>query len=81
MFNTIKRLFNEGIRYLTLPAFDFSDLNKDFYLEGNRDMRPALNRAFIDDDNNLFVNGEFVGSYSRRRDARRGAARRGLSVA
>lgn len=38
--------------------------------------------ARIDDDNNLFgPMGEFIASYSRRRDAVRGAKRRGLAVA
>ncbi len=39
------------------------------------------NMARIDNDGNLFINGKFVGSYSRRRDAVRGAKRRGFSVA
>lgn len=38
--------------------------------------------AFIDSDNNLFSpTGEHVGSYSRRRDAVRGAKRRGWELA
>ena len=39
-------------------------------------------KAFIDEANNLFAsNGLFIGSYSRRRDAVRGAKRRGMIVA
>lgn len=38
--------------------------------------------AVIDQDNNLFdPTGSFVASYSRRRDALRGAKRRGFEVA
>lgn len=37
-------------------------------------------KAFIDRDGNLFApSGEFVGSYSRTRDAIRGAKRRGFN--
>lgn len=36
--------------------------------------------SYIDADNNLFIEGNFVGSYSRRRDARRGARRRGVEL-
>lgn len=38
--------------------------------------------ARIDADNNLYSpTGEFIGSYSRRRDAVRGAKRRGFALA
>lgn len=42
---------------------------------------PAPTKAFIDEDNNLFSpTGQLVGSYTRKRDAVRGAKRRGFEV-
>jgi hypothetical protein len=40
-----------------------------------------INMARITEGNQLFVNGELIGTYSRRRDAVRGAKRRGLVIA
>lgn len=53
--------------------------------EGVRDITPEdfpKATAHVDADGNLFApTGEFIGSYSRRRDAFRAAKRRGFEVA
>lgn len=49
----------------------------------NRSVETApLTEAHIDENNNLFSpTGQLIGQYSRRRDAIRGAKRRGFEVA
>lgn len=70
MFNTFKQFFGT-----TAKAEFVQDISKT----GQKIMTTF---ARIDNDNNLFgPNGQFIGTYSRRRDAIRGAKRRGLTLA
>lgn len=79
MFTRLKSLFriSDPLKDWGKFDLDYTQAQRNYYF-GENDMR-----ATIEDTTNGFVlwlGSQKLGTYSRRRDARRGALRRGLSV-